>query len=115
MSFGQAISTCLSKYATFTGRATRSEFWYFYLFYTILYFPVYIVSLILAAASGNVMYSYLTYVVIIPLFLPSLAAAVRRLHDTNRSGWFYLVPVYNVVLLCTSSDPGPNRYGPPAN
>lgn len=111
MSFGQAISTCFSKYATFTGRATRSEFWYFYLLYIIIYLPTYFISTGLALGAGNASYTYLPLIVTLPLWLPLLAAAVRRLHDVDRSGWFYLVPVYNIVLLCTAGSNGPNRFG----
>ena len=69
MNFGQAISTCLSKYATFSGRASRSEFWWFFLFQV----------LVLAAASmiGEMMYG----LVRLGLLLPALAVATRRLHD----------------------------------
>lgn len=104
MSFGSAISTCFSKYATFTGRASRSEYWYFYLFYVL----VLIGSSILDAALGiNALY----YLAILVLFLPTLAAGTRRLHDVNRSGWFILVPIYNIVLLCSTGTYGPNRFG----
>lgn len=101
---GNAISACFSKYATFSGRATRSEFWFFYLFYMIVY--------VIGAVVGAMMDSqFVMYLFILPLIIPMLAAAVRRLHDVGRSGWFYLVPIYNIVLLCTASNPGSNKYG----
>lgn len=100
---GNAISTCFSKYATFSGRATRSEYWYFYLLYII----VYIVGLIVAAAVGT---SGLLYLFILPLWLPQLAVGVRRMHDVGRSGWFLLIPIYNLILLCTDSA-SDNQYG----
>jgi uncharacterized membrane protein YhaH (DUF805 family) len=101
---GNAISTCFSKYATFSGRASRSEYWFFYLFYIIIY----IVGLIVSAVVGN---SMLVYIFTIPVWLPQIAAAIRRMHDVGRSGWFILVPIYNLVLLCTASNPGTNKYG----
>ena len=100
---GNAIATCFSKYATFSGRAKRSEYWYFYLFYMI----VYVAGAVVAAAVDV---SGLLYLFIAPLWLPQLAAGVRRLHDVGRSGWFILVPIYNLILLCTDST-GDNQYG----
>lgn len=55
------------------------------------------------------------WLVILPLFIPQLAVAIRRIHDTDRSGWFYLVPFYNIVLLFLKGTPGENRFGAPAN
>jgi len=101
---GNAISVCFKKYATFSGRASRSEFWFFYLFYII----VYIFGSIVGAAVGS---SMLVYLFIVPLWLPQLAAGIRRMHDVGRSGWFMLVPVYNIILACTASNPGTNKYG----
>lgn len=101
---GNAISICFSKYATFTGRASRSEYWYFYLFYIIAY----VVGMILDAVAGS---GYIQYLLIVPLWLPQIAVGVRRMHDVGKSGWFVLIPIYNLVLLCSSSNPGPNKYG----
>ena len=101
---GNAISACFSKYATFTGRASRSEYWYFYLFYIIAY----IAGMIVDAAAGSQLIQYLF---IVPLWIPLIAAGVRRMHDVGKSGWFILVPIYNLVLACTPSNPGSNKYG----
>lgn len=101
---GNAISTCMKKYATFSGRARRSEFWYFYLFYIIMYAIGAVVGITIG--SSNIMYLF-----ILPFWLPILAAAVRRMHDVGRSGWFILVPVYNLVLWCAESNSGTNKYG----
>jgi uncharacterized membrane protein YhaH (DUF805 family) len=53
----------------------------------------------------------LQYLFIVPLWLPLFAAGIRRIHDTGRSGWFILVPIYNLILMCTPSNPGTNKYG----
>ena len=95
---GNAISVCFKKYATFDGRASRSEFWYFYLFYIIILF----IGSVVETAAGI---ANLSYLFIIPLWLPQLAVSVRRMHDTDRSGWFILVPIYNLILLCTATNP----------
>jgi uncharacterized membrane protein YhaH (DUF805 family) len=101
---GNAISACFKKYATFSGRASRSEYWFFYLFYAIAY-------LVGAVLGGIVGIPELMYLFIIPLWLPLTAAGIRRIHDTGRSGWFILIPIYNLVLLVSSSNPGSNKYG----
>lgn len=89
MEFTESIKTCLSKYANFNGRASRSEYWWFWVF----------VSLIQAIAS--VMDPTLGTICQLALLLPMLAAGVRRMHDTNHSGWFLLIPIYNIILLAS--------------
>jgi uncharacterized membrane protein YhaH (DUF805 family) len=103
MNMGQAISTCFSKYADFSGRATRSEYWYFYLFYVIV-----LVAVTLIDPTSN---GLLTNLVPLPFIIPLLSAAVRRMHDVGKSGWFLLIPVYGFILAVTGST-GDNQYGP---
>ncbi len=88
MTMGQSISTCLGKYADFSGRASRSEYWYFVLF-----------SYIVVFAFDAAHLSALSTLVSLGLLLPTLGAGVRRLHDTERSGWWILVPIANLVFL----------------
>jgi uncharacterized membrane protein YhaH (DUF805 family) len=95
MKFQEAVKTCLTKYADVKGVASRSEYWYFTLFQIAILIPAYIVSDILYA------------IVALGLMVPALAAAVRRLHDTGRSGWIYLlvfIPIVGgiivTVMLC---------------
>ena len=87
-----AIETCLSKYADFSGRASRSEYWYFYLF-------VLIADLVLSYSKVPIVDQYASLV----FLLPGLAVAARRMHDIGRSGWWMLVPIVNFVFLCTPS------------
>ncbi|WP_335966415.1 DUF805 domain-containing protein [Galbibacter sp. PAP.153] len=94
------------KYAEFNGRSRRSEYWYFFLFNMIVSY-----SLLLGEAYINGT-RYLNLVYVIASFIPSLAVGVRRLHDVDKSGWFILVPLYNIILLATEGDNGPNQYGP---
>ena len=103
----------LSLYATFSGRARRAEYWQFTLFYFILNI---VVSVIDATTMEN---GILTLLVGLALFLPALGVAVRRLHDTNRSGWWILIifipivgTIWYIVLCCFDSTPGENRFGP---
>ncbi len=111
MTFVDSIKTCFAKYADFNGRATRSEYWWFYLFLVL----VYIVLAVLAVAVG----SEFVLVLILGLVLPAIAAATRRLHDTGRSGWWQLIAIIPliglalIVFLVLEGTPGDNQYGPP--
>ena len=113
MGFAEAVSTVLGKYADFSGRARRSEYW----FWSLALFLGYLVALILtAAARPFVILAVLFYLAAI---VPSIAVGVRRLHDTGRSGWFMLIAliplVGGIVLLVFTvqdSAPGANQYGP---
>jgi uncharacterized membrane protein YhaH (DUF805 family) len=114
MGFGDAVRTCFQKYVEFKGRASRPEYWWFFLSYVI----VYVVGLILVGAVRGLY--FLLWIALLAYFLPLLAAAVRRLHDTGRSGWWYLIaliPIVGfiilIVLLAGEGQPGPNQYGPP--
>jgi uncharacterized membrane protein YhaH (DUF805 family) len=113
MSFGDAVKTCFTKYAVFQGRANRPEYWWFLLSYVIVYAVAYAVASAIDVVA-------LAFLVPLAFFIPLLAAAVRRLHDTGRSGWWYLiglVPIVGfiilIVFLATVGNPGPNEYGPP--
>jgi uncharacterized membrane protein YhaH (DUF805 family) len=113
VSFADAVTTVLTKkYADFSGRARRSEFWFF----SLAAFLAYAVAFGIGLAIGN---QYLYLVLILALFVPGLALTVRRLHDTNRSGWWILiglVPFVGAIVLLvfevSDSDPGTNQYGP---
>jgi len=93
------------NYANFSGRARRSEYWYFTLVNTIIY-------LISTITSLKFPYFSLVYLVYnLAILLPSLAVGIRRMHDVGKSGWFILIPFYNLVLLCTEGNYGENEYG----
>lgn len=84
--FLEAVRVCLNKYATFSGRASRSEYWFFLLFTSIAaWTALFADSLLVSATRGG---SYLYLIVTLAFIIPSAAAAFRRLHDTNRSGWW---------------------------
>ena len=98
MDIQQSIKTCFTKFATFDGRASRSEYWWFQLFYVI----VVIVAVILdgVLVGGNVEAAgALEIVSQLILILPSLAVTARRLHDVDRSGWWMLVGITIVGLI----------------
>ena len=87
MNFGQAISSCLSKYATFSGRASRPEFWWFALFQ------------FLVSAAAGLLGETVNNLVLIGLLLPALAVGTRRLHDIGKSGWWQLLMLTVIGLL----------------
>lgn len=119
MTFGQSISRCFSKYCTFTGRASRSEYWWWILFTAIIGIlfgiPSGLQSIHESSPSGLPVISYIVSAV---LFLPSLGVLFRRLHDTGKSGWWWLIgfiPVVGTIILivfcCQPSQTFPNQYG----
>ncbi|MBO6216541.1 MAG: DUF805 domain-containing protein [Prevotella sp.] len=122
MGFTEAISTCFSKFATFSGRASRSEYWYWSLFLFLLELVVIILMFItLKEVALFAIYPVLGIIGIVTL-LPSLAVLVRRLHDIGRSGWsvlFSLIPFVGSIIMLIfclmDSQPGDNQYGPHPN
>lgn len=114
MSFTKSISTCFRKYASFKGRATRSEYWWFWAFYVVLYsIPALLSAFFMAEYESELagICSTITTIVALGLFLPLLAVQVRRNHDAGKSGWFVLVPVYNLILMFMPSEPNENKWG----
>ena len=87
MNFGQSITSCFSQYATFSGRASRSEFWWFFLFQ------------ILVSVAASMVSEKLSGLVSLGLLLPALAVGARRLHDIGRSGWWQLLLITVIGLL----------------
>ena len=105
---------CLQHYADFTGRARRSEYWYFVLFNMIVSFVITLVVTWIGSSVGMI----IGYIYTLGVFIPSLAVGVRRLHDAGKSGWYYLVGfipligwIWLLILLCKDSQPGTNEWG----
>lgn len=94
----------LKNYATFSGRARRSEYWYFALFNVIL-------SFVLLYVGFSIGFPLLYNLYSLAVLLPALAVGVRRMHDVGKSGWYLLIPIYNLILAFTEGDNGPNEYG----
>lgn len=88
----------LGKYVDFSGRATRKEFWTFVFFY---YFFT-IVGVLLDALFGT---DFISNLLVVGIILPYISCAARRMHDVGKSGWFMLVPVYNLILFFSASIP----------
>ena len=103
----------LKKYAVFTGRARRTEYWMFFLFNLIITFVLYFIES-LAGGPGvlGALYS-------LAVLIPAIAVGVRRLHDTNRSGWWLLIgfipfigAIVLIIFFVQDSQPGEHEYGP---
>jgi uncharacterized membrane protein YhaH (DUF805 family) len=111
MNFAQAISAGFSSYVTFSGRAIRSEYWYWALFTVLGELAAGVIDTILDINAVNPLFALAT-------LLPSIAVGVRRLHDTDRSGWWLLlglIPLIGTIILivwfCYRGTVGSNRFG----
>lgn len=109
----------LKQYADFNGRARRQEYWMFALFNIIFVLILAGLSGAIVGATDTAEWSMIPLVIYyLGIIIPSLAVAVRRLHDQNKSGWYYCVTfipfiggIWLLILLCTEGDAGPNQYG----
>jgi uncharacterized membrane protein YhaH (DUF805 family) len=116
MGFTDAVKSCLQKnYVGFEGRAPRSEYWFYALFYILVLGAV---GLVGSALGGMILMVVGLGLFGLGFFLPTLAAGVRRLHDTNASGWWYLLTfipyvggLIMVVWFCIPGTKGENRFG----
>jgi uncharacterized membrane protein YhaH (DUF805 family) len=112
MGFGEAVSVCFKKSFVWEGRASRAEFWWFELAQLLI--------LVAAAIIDQIIGTGVLYIIAaIALILPAIAVLVRRLHDTDRTGWWfwiYLLPVIGLIVILvftlTGGDEGDNKYGP---
>lgn len=112
MDFMQAVQKCLNNYANFSGRARRSEFWFFVLFQLACQVVANIIDLALGLGI-------LSLIVSLGLLVPAIAVGVRRLHDIGKVGWWILiglVPLVGWIILIIfyvkPGDAGPNQFGP---
>jgi len=109
----------LKQYADFSGRARRSEYWYFALFNMIFVICAMILDNVLGIALEGIGYGPIYLLYVLAMFIPGVAVVVRRLHDVGKSGWMYfivLIPIIGaiwlIVLLFTESQQGENKWGP---
>lgn len=116
--FGGAIAKAFPNMFTYNGRAARSAYWWFVLFTFLATLGLYVVILALILATRNAIPVFLLVPWGIVVFLTTLPLAVRRLHDSNRSGFWYFIGfvpiiggIWLLILLCMDSTPGPNQYG----
>ena len=108
---------CLKNYATFSGRATRSEYWYFTLISVLISIIITLFDVMIGTYDDVSGFGMFSSIFSLALFIPSLAVLARRLHDTNRSGWWFfivLIPIIGIIVLivflCLDSKED-NKYG----
>lgn len=111
MNFQQAIVSGFQNYVNFSGRAARSEFWYWALF-------VFLVNIAATLVDAAIDVPLIGGLASLALFLPGIAVSVRRLHDLDRTGWWLLIAftIIGIIVLivwdCTKGTTGSNRFGP---
>ena len=110
MQFGEAIKSGFNNYVTFSGRAARSEFWYWALF-------AFLANIAAGIIDAGLELGFIGVLVSLALLLPGIAVAARRLHDLDRTGWWLLIAFtgIGIILLivwdCMKGTTGPNRFG----
>ena len=108
----------LKNYATFSGRARRKEYWIFFLISALISIVLTLLDILLGTYSVEYEAGLFSGLYSLLILIPSIAVVVRRLHDTDRSGWWILIsliPLIGVIVLfvfiCLDSQPGTNRFG----
>jgi len=99
MGFVEAVKTCFRKYFVFSGRAQRSEFWYFMLFTTLADIVLSIGDIFIFGIDTDVDFAPLSDSMALLVFIPSISACCRRLHDINRSGWWQMLPGVGLLVM----------------
>ena len=113
------FTTALKKYAVFSGRSRRSEYWYFVLFYLLIYIVLAIADGATGSFDSKSGIGLFTGIFSLAMLIPSLSVTVRRLHDTDRTGWWILITlipligaIVLLVFLLQDSNADANRFGP---
>ncbi len=118
MNFVEAVKSGFRNYVNFSGRAVRSEYWYWTLFATVVAVVFGTIDQLLYPGDEMGAFSVVDIIVSLALLLPGIAVSVRRLHDIDRTGWWLLLGltiIGGLVLLywaCVRGTAGPNRFGP---
>jgi uncharacterized membrane protein YhaH (DUF805 family) len=100
----------LKNYAVFEGRSSRQEYWMFVLIYVLISFALdFIIGLLGATTTTN--QTVLSSVFDLAMLVPNIAVGIRRMHDTNRSGWWQIVPIAGLIFAIEAGHPGENKYG----
>jgi uncharacterized membrane protein YhaH (DUF805 family) len=109
----------LKNYAVFNGRARRKEYWFFYLFYMIFMIVLVTIDAMTGSLSETTSLGLLSGIFMLSMIVPGVAVAIRRIHDTDRSGWWILISfipliggIWLLVLMVLDGTSGQNQYGP---
>lgn len=100
----------IKKYAVFKGRSSRKEYWMFVLINILIYIGIAFIEGLLGINSDGER-GVLSVIYQIFIFIPSLAVTVRRMHDVDKSDWYIIIPIYNLILLASEGTNGDNKYG----
>lgn len=122
MGFFEAVKTVFGKYATFSGRARRKEYWYWNIFVVLITYLIYIPLSLYGSYNDEAFATSLTliitFIICVGTIVPSIAVSVRRLHDIGKSGWWYFISfipgiggIILFVFTLMDSQPGANEYG----
>ena len=118
MNIQESIKTCFNKYATFAGRASRSEYWFFVLFGVLGGIVAMIIDVMILGYSVESEYTPINSIFSLVLLIPTTAAACRRLHDVNKSGWLQLLSITVIgiipliIWMASVGEKKKNKYGP---
>lgn len=119
MNFSDAIRSGISNYANFSGRASRSEYWFFQLFFLLCMIGFMIFTSVISASNFTAgILGFVAIIGYVGFVIPLVSVGVRRLHDRNMAGWWYLIviaPMGQFILLIIfvlKGNEGPNDYGP---
>ena len=110
MNFIEALQSFFENYFNFSGRASRSEYWFPYLGFIILIIATLFVSIFILHLEENTIDIVIVLIRLI-FFIPFISCGVRRMHDTEHSGWYILIPIYSFILMVSAGDPDENFYG----
>lgn len=127
MGFGEAVKSFYRRYVDFQGRSARSEYWWVQLYFLIVYailFALMMPGLMASENGGEPGALFMIAALLFAIFalaniLPAIAVTVRRFHDQDKSGWFYLLAfipyvggIIIIIFMCLKGTSGPNRFGP---
>ena len=114
MTFEESVEHVFSNYFNAKGRASRSEYWWWYLFTILASIAVSLLGVILDYFTGiEFISTILTWGLSILILIPNICVQIRRYHDINRSGWWILCPIVCIIFLFFAGDEGENDYGLP--
>jgi uncharacterized membrane protein YhaH (DUF805 family) len=118
MNFFEAVKSAFSKYGTIAGRSLRSEYWYFQLFIFIGALVSAVPDIQIVGMEQALLWGPVYVIFVLAVLVPNITVTVRRLHDVDRSGWWWFIPLTIIGLIpflywmCKKGDEGENRFGP---
>ena len=105
------IEVFTKNFANFNGRARRKEYWMFFLFNFLIGYGLQVVAMVLGE-NGGAIFAIVAILYVLASIIPSIAIAVRRMHDVGKDWWYIFIPIYNLILCCTEGERRENQYGP---